>query len=233
MDVDGLFESDVPRGSLPRYVAPLPESLENLALNLAWPIVAINLLGTAFGFYYYGWQLSATPVEMWVFVPDSPVATLFIALALASWKLGRPQQWLIALAFFGNIVLGGWTVWVHLAFYEQFGYLGEPMRQFLIWSHAAMVLQAFVLHRIGSFRPGAVGVATLWYGVDTVVDYFVPIRGGLHHTVLPTARDEPAFLGADALGVAAAGAVALLVASVYLSLVTRIELREHAPSGES
>ncbi|WP_299233929.1 DUF1405 domain-containing protein [Natronomonas sp.] len=233
MDVDGLFESDVPRGSLPRYVAPLPESLENLALNLVWPIVAINLLGTAFGFYYYGWQLSATPVEMWVFVPDSPVATLFIALALASWKLGRPQQWLIALAFFGNVVLGGWTVWVHLAFYEQFGYLGEPMRQFLIWSHAAMVLQAFVLHRIGSFRPGAVGVATLWYGVDTVVDYFVPIRGDLHHTVLPTARDEPAFLGADALGVAAAGAVALLVASVYLSLLTRIELRENAHSGAS
>ncbi len=225
MDIRGLFESDVPRAELPWYVAPLPESLENLALNLVWPIVAVNLIGTAFGFYYYGFQFSQTPMEMWLFVPDSPVATLFIALALASWKLGRPQQWLIALAFFGNVILGGWTVWVHLAFYEQFGYLGEPMRQFLIWSHAAMVLQAFILHRIGTFDPRAVGVATIWYAIDTTVDYFIPVRGELHHTSLPTARDEPMFLGADALGVAAAGAVLLLVLSVYLAMVTRLELQ--------
>lgn len=222
MDLRGLFESDVPREDLPWYVAPLPEPIENLALNLAWPIVVINLLGTAFGFYYYSPQLSRTPIEMWLFVPDSPMATLFIALAVASWKLDRPQQWLIALAFFGNVILGGWTVWVHLAFYEQFSYLGEPMRQFLIWSHAAMVLQAFFLHRIGTFVPRAVGVATLWYSIDTTVDYFVPVRGDLHHTVLPTARDEPIFLGADALGVAAAGAVLLLIVSVYLAMATRI-----------
>jgi uncharacterized membrane protein YpjA len=224
MKFGGLLESDVPREDLPRYVAPLPEPVENLALNLVWLIVAVNLLGTAFGFYYYGFQLARTPVEMWLFVPDSPMATLFIALALASWKLGRPQQWLIALAFVGNIVLGGWTVWVHLAFYEQFGYLSEPMRQFLIWSHAAMVLQAFVLHRIGTFDPRAVGVATLWYAVDTTVDYFVPVRGELHHTFLPTPRDQPMFLGADALGVAAAGAVLLFVLALYLALSTRIEI---------
>jgi len=92
---------------------------------------------------------------MWLFVPDSPVATLFIALALATWKLGHPREWLIALAFFGNIILGGWTVWAHLAFWADFSYLHPAMRQFLIWSHAGMVLQAFVLHRIGEFSPGA------------------------------------------------------------------------------
>ena len=222
MDIRGLFESDVPREDLPRYVAPLPEPIENLALNLVWLIIAVNLLGTAFGFYYYGPQLSRTPPEMWIFVPDSPIATLFIALALASWKLGHSQEWLIALAFFGNIILGGWTVWVHVAFWEQFGYLHPAMRHFLIWSHAAMVLQAFVLHRIGEFTPRAVGVATLWYAVDTIVDYFVPLRGNLHHTFLPAARDTPMFLGANALGVAAAGAVLLLILALYLALVTRI-----------
>ena len=233
MNVRGLFESEVPRAELPWYVAPLPESIENLALNLVWPIVAVNLAGTAFGFYYYGFQLAQTPTEMWPFVPDSPIATLFIALALASWKLGRPQQWLIALAFFGNIVLGGWTVWVHLAFYEQFGYLSEPMRQFLIWSHAAMVLQAFVLHRIGTFDLPAVGMATLWYAADTIVDYFIPIRGELHHTFLPTSRDQPMFLGADALGVAATGAVLLLILSLYLALATRVELERTAQDSPS
>jgi uncharacterized membrane protein YpjA len=223
MDLGGLFESDVPREDLPRYVAPLPEPLENLALNLVWPIVAVNLLGTAFGFYYYGFQLARTPLEMWPFVPDSPIATLFIALALASWKLGRPQQWLITLAFVGNVVLGGWAVWVHLAFYEQFGYLGEPIRQFLIWSHAAMVLQAFLLHRISDFSARAVGVATLWYGVDTAVDYFIPIIGDLHHTWIPAERDAPSILGADALGAAGAGAVLLFVVALYLAMLTRVE----------
>ena len=220
-----LLESDVPREDLPWYVAPLPEPLENLGLNLAWLVVAVNLAGTAFGFYYYRFQFTRTPVEMWAFVPDSPMATLLIALALAAWKLDRPQEWLTALAFFGNIILGGWTVWVHLAFYEEFGYLWEPMRQFLIWSHAAMVLQAFLLHRIGNFRPQAVGVATLWYGVNATVDYFIPVRGELHHTIIPLRRDAPVFLGADALGVAGAGAVLLLLASVYLAMLTHVEKR--------
>ncbi len=223
MGLGGLFESEIPRDTLSGYVAPLPESLENLGLNLVWPIVFINLVGTAFGFYYYGFQLAQTPPEMWLFVPDSPIATLFMALALATWKLGHPQEWLIALAFFGNIILGGWTVWVHLVFFEQFSYLHPAMRQFLIWSHAAMILQAFILHRIGTFSPFAVAVATGWYALDTTVDYFIPVRGGLHHTFLPIAREEPVVLGADALGVAAAGAVLLFVLAVYLAMLTRIE----------
>ena len=223
MDLRGLFESDVPRDELPWYVAPLPEPVENLGLNLAWLVVAVNIAGTAFGFYYYRFQFAFTPTSMWPFVPDSPMATLLIALALASWKLGRTQEWLVALAFFGNVILGGWTVYVHLAFWEQFGYLWEPMRQFLIWSHAAMVLQAFLLHRVADFTPGGVAAATLWYTADTVVDYFVPVRGDLHHTWIPPERTAEMFLGADALGVAAAGAVVLLVASVFLAMLTRVE----------
>jgi len=225
MDLRGLFESDVPRDDLPWYVAPLPEPVENLGLNLAWLVVAVNLAGTAFGFWYYSVQFAETPVVMWPFVPDSPMATLLVALALASWKLGRAQEWLVALAFFGNIVLGGWTVYVHLAFWDAFSTLPEAMRQFLIWSHAAMVVQAFLLHRIADFRPVAVGVATLWYTVDTIVDYLVPVRGDLHHTLLPVRRDEPTFLGADALGVAATGALGLLIAALFLAMLTHVEKR--------
>ena len=225
MDIRGLFESDVPREDLPWYVAPLPAPLENLGLNLAWLVVAVNLGGTAFGFYYYALQFLETPVEMWPFVPDSPMATLLIALALAAWKLGRSQEWLVALAFFGNVILGGWTVYVHLAFWDSFGYLHPLMRQFLIWSHAAMVVQAFLLHRIADFSPAAVGVATLWYTVDTVVDYFVPVRGDLHHTTLPIVRGEEMYLGATALGVAATGAVVLLVVAIYLAMLTHVEKR--------
>ena len=231
MDLSGLLESDAPRGDLPWYVAPLPAPLENLGLNLAWLVVAVNLGGTAFGFYYYYFQFLGTPVEMWPFVPDSPMATLLIALALASWKLGRTQEWLVALAFFGNVILGGWTVYVHLAFWDAFSYLHPLMRQFLIWSHAAMVVQAFLLHRIADFSPAAVGVAALWYTVDTVVDYFVPVRGDLHHTYLPVERGDEMYLGANALGVATTGAVVLLVAALYLAFLTHVEKHRAAPAG--
>ena len=88
-----------------------------------------------------------------------------------------------------------------------------------------MVLQAFLLHRIADFRPRAVGVATLWYGVNATVDYFIPVRGKLHHTIIPLDRDAPVFLGADALGVAGAGAAVLLLASVYLAMLTHVEKR--------
>ena len=50
---------------VPRWVAPLPEWLENVGLRLAWPVVAVNLVGTAFGFWYYSAQLAAAPLPAW------------------------------------------------------------------------------------------------------------------------------------------------------------------------
>ncbi|MFQ3295682.1 MAG: putative membrane protein YpjA, partial [Natrialbaceae archaeon] len=83
------------RPDLPWYVQPVPRAIENVGLRLAWVVVAINLVGTAFGFWYYGFhplplsdplivdQFAMEPVAMWPLVPDSPAATLFIALAIA------------------------------------------------------------------------------------------------------------------------------------------------------
>lgn len=220
-------QPDTAKGRLPRIVAPLPRNIESLGLRLVWLLIVINLAGTAFGFYYYMPQFHRTPVEMWIFVPDSPMATLFMAGALTAWKLGYPQEWLTALAFFGNIILGLWTAYVHFVFWPEFGYLAPAMRHFLIWSHLAMAVQAFLLHRISDFPPWAVGVALGWYVVDTTVDYFIPVRGDLHHTFIPVQRDAPALLGADALGVAAAGAVIFTFIAVYLAMLTRIKKLEH------
>src|SRR5699024_3332354 len=108
------------REALPRYVAPVPKAIEDLGLRLGWLVVAINLAGTAFGFWYYRFQFSLEPALAWPFVPDSPVATLFIALSIASWKLGRSREWLDALAFFGCLKLGLWTPYTLLVFQDAF-----------------------------------------------------------------------------------------------------------------
>jgi uncharacterized membrane protein YpjA len=213
-----------PREDLPRYVAPLPSALENLGLRLAWLIVAVNLVGTAFGFWYYRFQFAATPAVAWPLVPDSPVATLFIALSLAAWKLDVDRvEWLHALAFFGCIKLGFWTPYVQV-FLNGPGGIAPWLYQFLIWSHLAMVAQAFLIHRYSDFPVWAVAVAAAWYWFNDVVDYFVPVAGDYHHTAL---RAEFVGTGYDhtvlAHDFAAAAAVTLTLLATGLALATRSE----------
>ncbi len=214
--------------SLPAYLAPVPRRLEDLGLRFAWLVVAINLAGTAFGFWYYSGQFAGTATALWPWVPDSPLATLFIALAIAAWKLGREQPWLTALAFFGNVVLGLWTPYTLLAFADAYAYLPVWMYHFLFWSHLAMVVQAFVLHRITDFPVWAVGVAAAWYWSNLIVDYFVPIVGEPHHTIIPVERETAMFLEADALGVIAAGEVTFVLLALFLALAIRVEKVERS-----
>ena len=225
-----LFDGQVPdREALPWYVAPVPRAIENLGLRLAWLVVAINLAGTAFGFYYYLFQFSVEPVLAWPVVPDSPVATLLIALSIASWKLGNSREWLNALAFFGCLKLGFWTPYVLLVFREGF-VASTPtwLYWFLFWSHLAMVVQGFVIHRYSDFPVWAVALALAWYGLNDLVDYFVPIVGTPHHTALPVQPIVNGVIGhvSPAHSLAAAGALALTLLATFLALATRVKKLE-------
>ena len=228
-----------PTESLPRYVAPLPEWLENVGLRLAWPIAIVNLLGTLFGFWYYAGQprelapplvegqLGAAPPLAYPLIPDSPVATLFIGLSFAAWKLDYDLQWLHVLAFFGCIKLGLWTPFVQLVINGPGG-IAAWLYWFLILSHAAMAVEAFLIHRYATFAVPAVAVAAFWYGFNDVVDYFVPVLGGPHHTWL---RAEPLLSRAPiqfdhtvlAHDLAAGWAVVLTLVATFLALATRVE----------
>ncbi len=231
------------REALPRWLAPLPRWLENLGLRLAVPVAIINLVGTAFGFWYYGfhplppsdplftWQFAGEPVTMWLLVPDSPVATLFIAAALLVWRAGHSSEYLNTLAFFGCWKLGLWTPYVLLAFAD--GFLADtpvPMYAFLVGSHLLMVVQGFLLHRISDFPVRAVGVALLWYGLNDVVDYFLPIVGTPHHTLLPGQALTVSGVGfthpSPTHEIAAAGAVVLTMTATFLTLATRVKKLE-------
>ena len=227
-----LFDGDglPPRSSLPRWLAPLPRAVENLGLNLVPLVVLTNLVGTAFGFWYYRFQFSIEPAVMWPFVPDSPVATLFIALAFGAWYLGRSNEYLNALAFFGCLKLGAWTPYVLLVFKGDFAYLHPAMYNFLFWSHLAMVVEAFVIHRFADFPARAVLVAVVWYGVNDLVDYFLPLVGTPHHTLIPAEPivDQAVQHVSPAHELAAAGAVVLTLAATFLALSTRVKKLEAA-----
>jgi uncharacterized membrane protein YpjA len=235
---DGLPRRD----PLPWYLAPLPRAIENLGLSLVPLVVLANLAGTAFGFWYYRGQFAVEPMVAWPLVPDSPLATLFVALAFGAWYLGYANEYLTVLAFFGCLKLGAWTPYVLAVFFEPFiattqappqvvPVLGEPlatyaMYGFLFTSHLAMVAEAFVLHRIGDFPIRAVFVALVWYGGNDVVDYFVPVVGSPHHTLLPQQTIDAATglmtHPSPVHEIAAAGAVVLTLAATFLALSTRV-----------
>ena len=216
------------RDTLPWYVAPIPRRIEDLGFRLVWLVIAVNLVGTAFGFWYYQVQFAETAFVMWPFVPDSPAATLFIACSLAAWKLGYDPEWLHALAFFGCLKLGLWTPFVQLVLNGPSG-IAAWLYWFLVFSHLAMALQGFVLHRYADFPVGAVAVATVWYGFNDIVDYFAPLVGEFHHTLL---RAEFVKNGVDhtvaAHDLAAAAAVLLTLAATFLALATRVKKLEAA-----
>jgi uncharacterized membrane protein YpjA len=66
-----------------------------------------------------------------------------------------------------------------------------------------------------TFLSVAFAVAALWYGVNLVVDYFVPVLGDHpHHTALPVDTGYEVGLGASAHDAAGAAAVVLVVFSI-------------------
>lgn len=173
-----------PSRRLGRLRSPLPEWLENIAFRLVWVVVAINLAGTVAGFWYYRPQLAETPLVMWPIVPVSPLATLYMALSLSTWRLGydgRLAQLLHVLAFIGCLKYGLWAVFVQL-FVEGPGHIHVLLWQFLIWSHVAMATQAFLVGRYARLPAWAVVVGAGWYVINDVLDFFVAVMGGPHHT---------------------------------------------------
>ncbi|MEZ3142861.1 DUF1405 domain-containing protein [Halobaculum sp. MBLA0143] len=211
--------------SLSAPLAPLPERVETATLRLAWVVVGVNLLGTAFGFWHYRFQLSAAPLAAWPVVPDSPVATLLMAGSVASWKVGRDDDWLHALAFLGSLKYGLWVVYVQLVVNDVL-VSGSLYQWFLLWSHLGMGLQALVVYRYATFDPRAVAVAVGWFGFNDVVDYFVPIGGDYYHT-----HFGPGLAGASSHAgsvhhLAAVGAVGLTALGTYLALAVRVRRLE-------
>ena len=217
---------------LPAYLAPLPDRIETITLRLVWVVVAVNLAGTAFGIWYYRFQLGNTPTVMWPVVPDSPLATLAMVLSLVSWKLGRDRQWIHALAFVGNLKYGLWVVVVQIAINDVFT-SGDPYHWFLLVGHLGMALQAFVIPRYARFTVPTVGVAAAWFGFNDVVDYFLPIVGDYHHTYFGPHLVSPAGNHAvRAHDVAAAAAVSLTLLATFLALAIRVRRAEREAGRE-
>lgn len=148
--------------------------------RVIWLLFIVNLLGTVYGYMWYGNQLAFTaenyPLWLLPFVPDSPTASLFFTVALLlllyppKGQAGSLVRQLIeALAVVTSVKYGIWAV----SMIAAGGYQGDTVTWkdwMLIISHTGMAVEALIYARFFSFRR-MLPVALLWAFANDMVDY--------------------------------------------------------------
>jgi len=86
-----------------------------------WLLLAINLIGSIYGFYWYRQQLAETPGILKLFVPDSPTASSLFTLALFMILIKKPKPFLTLMACGWLIKYGLWAAIINSHFY----FIGE------------------------------------------------------------------------------------------------------------
>lgn len=195
---------------------PLPGKLRDTVLErpaVTWLVVAVNLAGTGFGFYYYREQFAATAPHLWLFVADSPIATLLIAASLVLFLRSRESGLVDALAFIANLKYGLWTGFVLVFYFDTF-FTQNPVEMyiFLLLSHLGMALQAFLVLDYTDFDWRHLAIAAGWFVLNDLLDYFLDL-----HTWIYVAHGHPV----SPAMVAASGLTLLGTGIAYLSLRDR------------
>lgn len=135
-------------------------------------LIACNLIGAVWGVIaWYGSQLAGTPLVLWPFVPDSPAnAFLFIPALLLILRRKPGWPWLNALAAFGNIKYGLWTV----IFWTLYWLGGGPMTFMgiaMTFTHLGMALGGVYLLGYSRVRLWYVLALGTWFFLNDWGDY--------------------------------------------------------------
>lgn len=130
----------------------------------------VNLFGTIYGYYWYRYQLFDTPVQFFLFVPDSPTASLFFVLVLIGFILRRNFPLIEALAIVTLFKYGIWAVVMNILVLMVNG--GLPWEGYmLIASHFGMAVQGLLYAPYYRFKIWHLVVAALWTFHNDVIDY--------------------------------------------------------------
>lgn len=133
-------------------------------------LLVINIFGTIYGYYWYGGQLADTAPIFYLFVPDSPTASLFFCFAIVGWLLGKHFKLMEVLALVTLIKYGLWAVVMNLLTLADTGTL-DSQGWMLVASHFMMAVQAVLYLPKYRFELWHVMVATVWTLHNDVIDY--------------------------------------------------------------
>lgn len=133
-------------------------------------LLLVNILGTIYGFYWYGWQLADTPTIFLPFVPDSPTASLFFVLVLGALLLKKNWPLLEALAVVTLFKYGIWAVVMNILVYFVQGEL-DIAGYMLMFSHFAMAVEGLLYAPFYRFKWQHLVLAAIWTLHNDVIDY--------------------------------------------------------------
>ncbi|MGN8647060.1 DUF1405 domain-containing protein [Gracilibacillus sp. HCP3S3_G5_1] len=141
----------------------------------------VNLVGTIYGYFWYGNQLRDTPIQFLAFVPDSPTASLFFTVFLFFILKGKSVPVIEALAFTSLVKYGVWAVVMNLLTLYINGDLSWQ-GYMLIASHGAMAIQAFLYAPLYNIKLKHLAIAAVWLLHNELIDYvygMMPVYGSL------------------------------------------------------
>ncbi|MFB6106853.1 MAG: DUF1405 domain-containing protein [Halobacteriaceae archaeon] len=167
--------------------SPIPEAWARSYLDPELSrstLVLANGAGALVGIGFYLRQLDAWPVYAWPMLIDSPLglalvgASLLTLLPFASTREYPAKPSLDLLNTFAFVYALKYGVWTAVALNLQFSlYFPEAWSYFgILFTHLAMVAEAFLLPYYGRTNRWALGVAAAWLLVNDALDYGV----GLH-----------------------------------------------------
>ncbi|KMJ59740.1 membrane protein [Bacillus sp. LL01] len=137
---------------------------------MLWMVLIINVLGTIYGYIWYGYQLEQTPAIFLIFVPDSPTASLFFCFVLVGFILKKNFKLFEALAIITLVKYGIWAVVMNFLTLMETGYL--PIEGYmLIVSHGAMAVQGVLYSPYYRFKIWHLVAAAIWTLHNDIIDY--------------------------------------------------------------
>jgi uncharacterized membrane protein YpjA len=133
-------------------------------------LLIVNIIGTIYGYYWYGWQLKETPAIFLPFVPDSPTASLFFVIVLLAFLLRKNWPLIEALAIVTLFKYGIWAVVMNILVYFVQGEL-DWTGYMLIASHGAMAIQGILYAPFYRMKWWHLVIAGIWTFHNDVIDY--------------------------------------------------------------
>lgn len=130
----------------------------------------INLFGTIYGFIWYEYQLAITPPIFLIFVPDSPMASMFFTIFLLFFLFDKKVPYIESLALITLFKYGIWAVVMNILTLITTGYL-SPQGYMLIISHAAMAVQGLLYAPYYRIKLRHIMIAAIWTLHNDVIDY--------------------------------------------------------------
>ncbi|HDH6179680.1 TPA: DUF1405 domain-containing protein [Staphylococcus aureus] len=134
-------------------------------------LLICNILGMIYGYIWYGEQLSHTPWQFKIFVPDSPTAIFFLVISISLILIQKQNSIIDALAFVTLFKYGIWAVIMNILFIIEQGDI-TVNGLVLMFSHSIMAVQAIYFYP--RFKRSMIGisVAMTWVFLNDYIDYF-------------------------------------------------------------